>query len=95
MSTKTKEDILRDVGNESMFVTYDDIIENTEKEIHEAMEQYAQQEAIGFNEWKDKCVAMRATNGRFIVTTFSGLDFNETYTTEQLYNAYQQSKNKS
>lgn len=48
-----KKEILKQVADKSQFVTYEDIIEGVEDEIHEAMETYAKKEAFLFSEFKN------------------------------------------
>ena len=48
-----KEKILKDVGEKSNYVTYDDIVENVKEEIHEAMDELSKIVAIAFFKWTE------------------------------------------
>lgn len=51
-------------------------------------------EAIEFKNWCDKITAMLDEDGDTIVNTYSGLDYNKSYTTQQLHALFVQQKNK-
>lgn len=46
-------------------------------------------EAVEFKNWCDKITAMLDEDGDTIVNTYSGLDYNKSYTTQQLHALYE------
>lgn len=89
-----KEKILKDVAAKSEYVTYDDIVENVKEEIHEAMEELSKIVVIAFDIWRVNNGWIRCSNAKHQITYFGVNNRLEkiTYTTEQLYELFTQSK---
>ena len=73
---------------------YDFLDEDEIPLILSAMQELAREReretSISFLDWVYPKIAMKNKEGEWIVTTSSGLDFNETYTTDKLYSKYEE-----
>ncbi len=92
---KTKQQILKEVSDKSEYVTYDDVIEYVEQEIHNAMNEFAKQEAIEFAVFcANNVLGVFPTDVKEREWYYQDKTGRYNKTTEQLYELFLQSKSK-
>lgn len=79
----TNEEILKE-----KFSNYYKMLDNSVHELNAAMDLARKDEAVAWEKYRNRVVAMKNKESEYIVTTSCGLNFNRTYSFDELYTIF-------